>query len=34
VRKLPPETITIACETINCRELADGIADILADMPG
>ena len=34
VRKLPPETITVACETMNCRDLADGIADILADVPG
>jgi hypothetical protein len=34
VRKLSPETITVACETINCRDLADGIADILADVPG
>jgi hypothetical protein len=34
VRKLPPETITVACESINCRDLADGIADLLANMPG
>jgi hypothetical protein len=34
VRRLSPETITVACETINCRDLADGIADILADVPG
>jgi hypothetical protein len=33
-RDLPPKTVTVACETINCRDLADGIADILAEIPG
>jgi hypothetical protein len=33
-RDLPPETITVACESISCRDLADGIADILADTRG
>jgi hypothetical protein len=34
VRSLPSGDIVIACETRNCRELADGIADILKRMPG
>jgi hypothetical protein len=34
VRSIPPEDIVVACETINCRDLADGIAKILQDTPG
>jgi hypothetical protein len=33
-RELRPELLTVACETINCRDLADGIADVLAGLPG
>jgi hypothetical protein len=33
-RELRPESLTVACETINCRDLADGIADVLAGLPG
>jgi hypothetical protein len=31
---LPPEDLTIACETIKCRDVADGIAAILQKSPG
>jgi hypothetical protein len=31
VRKLPPQNITVACETFNCRDLADGFARILSE---
>jgi hypothetical protein len=34
VRAIPPEDIVVACETINCRDLADGIADILLKTEG
>jgi hypothetical protein len=30
---LPPENIVVACETIKCRDLADGIAAILNKTP-
>lgn len=33
VRFIPPEDIVVACETIKCRDLADGIADILQKTP-
>jgi hypothetical protein len=32
-RELHPGSLTVACETINCRDLADGIADVLAGLP-
>jgi hypothetical protein len=34
VRFIPPEEITVACETLNCRDLSDGIADVLQKTPG
>ena len=34
VRFIPPEDIVVACETLNCKDLADGIADILQKTPG
>jgi len=34
VRFIPPENIVVACETIKCRDLADGIAEILQKTPG
>jgi len=34
VRFVPPEDIVVACETINCKDLADGIAEILQNTPG
>jgi len=34
IRSIPPEDIVVACETINCRDLADGIADILLKTEG
>jgi hypothetical protein len=34
VRFVPPQSIVVACETINCRDLADGIAEILLKTPG
>lgn len=34
VRTLPPEEIVIACETVNYKELADGLAAIFRDAPG
>lgn len=33
VRFIPPEDIVVACETRNCKDLADGIADILQKTP-
>lgn len=34
IRFIPPEEIVVACETLKCRDLADGIADILQRTPG
>lgn len=34
IRFIPPEDIVVACETLNCRDLADGIAEILQKTPG
>jgi hypothetical protein len=34
VRAIPIEDIVVACETLNCRDLADGIADILLKTEG
>jgi hypothetical protein len=34
IRFVPPEEIVVACETINCKDLADGIADILQKTQG
>jgi hypothetical protein len=34
LRELRPESLTVACETIKCRDLADGIADVFAGLPG
>lgn len=31
---LPPEDIIVACETVNCKDLADGLANILNGNPG
>jgi len=33
VRFIPPEDIVVACETRNCKDLADGIAEILQKTP-
>jgi hypothetical protein len=34
VRQIPPENIVVACETINCKDLADGIGEILLKTAG
>jgi hypothetical protein len=34
LRGVPPATITVACESLNCKDLADGIADIFGEAPG
>jgi hypothetical protein len=34
VRSIEPEDIVVACETVNCKELADGIAVILQRTTG
>lgn len=34
VRFIPPENIMVACATVNCKELGDGIAEILGNIPG
>jgi hypothetical protein len=34
VHFIPPEEIVVACETLKCRDLADGIAEILRTTPG
>ncbi|MGB9118245.1 hypothetical protein [Bradyrhizobium sp.] len=34
VKNVPPEDIVVACETINCKDLADGLANILNGIPG
>ena len=34
VRFIPPENIVVACETLNCKDLADGIADLLRKTAG
>ncbi|WP_298258524.1 hypothetical protein [Bradyrhizobium sp.] len=31
---IPPEHIVVACETVNCRDLADGLANALKTVPG
>jgi hypothetical protein len=33
VKKLPPQEIVVVCETVNCKDLADGVAKILTDIP-
>ena len=34
VQTIPPEDIIVACETPNCKDLADGIGNILKSTPG
>jgi hypothetical protein len=34
LRFIPPEDIIVACETLNCKDLADGLAAILQKTPG
>ncbi len=34
LRFVPPADIVVACETLNCRDLADGLAAILQKTPG
>jgi hypothetical protein len=34
VQTLPPEDIVVACETINCKDLADGLANIFQNATG
>jgi len=34
VKLIPPEDIVVGCETVNCKDLTDGIADILRNTPG
>jgi hypothetical protein len=34
VASLPPENLIVSCDSVNCKDLADGIAAILKHTPG